>query len=137
MLLKGCLARTHSQQQLLKLRHNLKRIWRVFKAGANDPMLDEFDVTIAQLDKWEDIRYPDPLHGMLASIHYGQLPPQQWRGVGGERQYRLSATEVDQLVKAIFDHCPLNPMFFQARFRTQAAREFFLMYNDHPIWNYP
>ena len=137
MLLKGSLAKTHTEARIRSLHHNLKRAWRLFKAGAKDPTLDKLDSTVAQLNKFEDLRYPNMRHGMFVVIYFGP-EPEEPRGVGGERYYKISATEVDELVKAIFDHSPhLNPKFFQNRFRTKDAQEFFLMHNEHPIWTSP
>jgi hypothetical protein len=62
MLLKGALSKTMKLEELKnKLGHKLEKIWAEFKAGANDPNLSRFDKMIEELNKFEDIRYPDKL----------------------------------------------------------------------------
>jgi hypothetical protein len=119
--------------RLRSLGHNIKRIWRLFKSDVRDPALDKLDATVGQLHKFEELRYPETRHGMLAAIYFGAAPEKS-KGVGGERHYELAVTEIDRLVKAIFDHSNFNPMFFKARFRSEAAEEFFSKWNEHPIW---
>src|SRR5207253_10827 len=67
MLLKGYLSTTSNEEERKKLGHRLKQIWRKFKQDVGDPQLDRFDSMIAELDKFEDIRYPEtPLKSGMA-----------------------------------------------------------------------
>src|SRR5437879_2039088 len=63
MLLKGalCMRRSHSRQQIRSMGHNLKRAWKAFKKTCSDPRLNALDSAIKDLNKFEDLRYPDKL----------------------------------------------------------------------------
>src|SRR5438874_10791849 len=64
MLLKAGLSRTISMEDLKdskKLGHRLSRIWRAFRAHFQSRELDRFDATIADINRWEDLRYPEKM----------------------------------------------------------------------------
>ena len=62
MLLKGGLARKRPLSDLKdNMGHNLKVLWREFKLEFPDRTLRRHDKTISSLNKFEDIRYPDPI----------------------------------------------------------------------------
>jgi hypothetical protein len=62
MLLKGALSKKMTLEELKnKLGHKLEKTWDEFKAVANDSSLARFDQVIAELNKFEEIRYPDKL----------------------------------------------------------------------------
>jgi hypothetical protein len=66
MLLKACLAKDDPGDKIAEYRatygHKLDRLWREFRTRNSrlnpDPA---FDALIGELDRFEDIRYPDPL----------------------------------------------------------------------------
>jgi hypothetical protein len=60
MLLKGGLARKRSLSDLRDMGHKLKKLWSAFKTDFPDTSLKRHDKTISSLDKFEDIRYPNP-----------------------------------------------------------------------------
>ena len=124
MYLKGYLSGTLSSDDLKDLKHNLRRIWQRFKSLLNDPKLDKYDVRIKQLDKFEEIRYPDRIvrKGMFASVSIKR--PSQPASMSGRsaqpRGYHLVVEELDELVKVIFDKCSLNPDFFFSKLGPEA-----------------
>src|SRR5262249_38135136 len=61
MFLKGDLADATSESERRNLGHKLSKVWKAFKDKAADSTLDQFDATVAKLDKFEDIRYPEKL----------------------------------------------------------------------------
>src|SRR4051794_31681926 len=62
MLLKGALSQGMTLKEMKdKLGHKLVRCWEEFKEQAGDPSLNRFDRVIQELNKFEDIRYPDKL----------------------------------------------------------------------------
>ena len=135
MFLKGYLSETLAETELLKLSHSLKRAWRLFKNAVRDPSLNQLDSTISKLHKFENIRYPDMQHGMLAVIEFGKPSTGQLIGTGGERQYKISVDELDNLVQLIFTLTKLNPEAFMGPYKNkQDARDFLLRENNHPIW---
>jgi len=66
MLLKSCLAKDDSGDQIAEYRktygHKLGALWKVFRSRNQHLNLDpEFDLIIEELNKWDEIRYPDQL----------------------------------------------------------------------------
>jgi hypothetical protein len=122
MLLKGGLVPHTTEDERIKLRHRLPRIWKAFKAHY-DPsnQLAHFDALVRSLHKYEDIRYPEKIvqHGMQSSFQFGSGPPPKASGKAASNvpTYHLSVGEVDALVKAICVACSVNPKFFTMRFQ--------------------
>ena len=75
MLIKGYLTQDLDQSARIRLGHNLKKLWKLYKTKIGDPALDRFDRAIASLDKFEDIRYPERVarSGMTATIDFVRL----------------------------------------------------------------
>jgi hypothetical protein len=121
MFIKGGLARL-GLAALKRLGHALPGQWKAFKDG--DAALDRFDTVIAELDRFDLIRYPDRVlaDGMQSFIELDApkpgVPPST--STMKEPVYRLSVEEIDSLVKAIFDKASVNPPFFTNRFNADA-----------------
>jgi len=115
MLLKGDLSRKISLKELStrKYGHRLRSLWEQFKVEHPDPDLKRFDASIDNLERFEDIRYPDLIlqKGLISNISFHPLPP-----AGGplrsEPKYDLLIPEIDELVHAIFEVSNKNPTFF-------------------------
>src|SRR5947207_604246 len=71
MLLKGDLAKVQSLGELKKLSHSLARIWVEFKAKHPAETLTPYDALIIDLDKIEELRYPDSVMRNGAAISMG------------------------------------------------------------------
>jgi hypothetical protein len=121
-LLKGGLVPHKTEDERIKLRHRLPRIWKAFKAQY-DPsgQLARFDALMRNLHKYEDIRYPEKIvqHGMQSSFQFCNGPPPKASGKAASKvpTYHLSVGEVDALVKTICQACSINPKFFTTRFQ--------------------
>ncbi len=75
MVLKGALAKKGMDLRALKrLSHDLPEIWREFTAQYGIDS-STFDGVIAELQKFETIRYPDEIvkHGLASAISRGKL----------------------------------------------------------------
>src|SRR5262249_52873380 len=73
MILKGKLSQTVPLRDLSdrkKFHHSLAKCWEAFKALFPTENLAEFDPMIAELDKFENIRYPEKLytHGAARNL---------------------------------------------------------------------
>lgn len=108
MLLKGGLARKRPLSELKdrNMGHKLKALWRAFKVDFPDVTLKRHDKTISSLDKFEDIRYPDPkkVPSMGISVEWSG-PPGTMTTRGGHKtpkQYKLVVDPIDDLVADIF-----------------------------------
>ena len=127
--LKGALIKKLDEKVRRKFRHNLPRLWRLYKKERSNPALDKFDQTIRDVNKFERIRYPEEIFrlGMLAEIGFARSPspPPGAKAPPGER-YVLALDEVDELVKLIFQIEGLNPQFFIGRLNEHGKR-----YLDH------
>ena len=118
MLLKARLSQTHSLERLSRrpFGHNLCALWNAFKAEFPTAGLDQFDETVATLDRIERIRYPD------ATIEEGAEIIIQWEPgpasstyapeITPPPRYQIVVTEIDWLVARIFEVCSRNPAFF-------------------------
>ena len=112
MLLKGTLAGWMSPKDMKKLSHNLNAIWEVFKAVIDEPSLTQFDAVIEELNKFEDIRYPDQLlatgASMMFDITKAGATQSHVSGVS-EPQFKLCLEEIDELIAHIFRISRRNP----------------------------
>jgi hypothetical protein len=115
MFLKGELCMHLSERQRRKISHRLTVLWRAFKDQMADRSLDTFDALIEDLDKFEDIRFPENIvsRGMTCTIGFGTRTPPEFLDARRPR-YELFVGEIDALVRAILDKCNVNPSFFTA-----------------------
>jgi len=76
-----------------------------------NPALDKFDETIADLDKFEGIRYPEPIirKGMTLEVGIVRNPAPMRHT---EPRYQLILEELDELVQVVFQISKVNPDFF-------------------------
>ena len=132
MFLKGGLARKRPLSELQDMRHNLKKIWRAFKADFPGASLSRHDKTIKSLDKFEEIRYPG---GAMKSIGISL----EWAGPAGTittyggisspRKYSVIVSDLDHLVADVLRASSWNPGVFMGS--NPAALEAITRYNDH------
>jgi hypothetical protein len=109
--LKGALAPSTSAEQMKKAGHNLKRVWRSVKAvGINLPAHDR---TIADVHRFERIRYPEKIvrAGLTMSTSLGPGGPHLAQQPSTIPHYRLSVSEIDDLVIAILDAANVHPFW--------------------------
>ena len=113
MLLKAGLAKSgKSLQELERMRHNLKRLWRAYKRNHPDVPLSRHDRTINRLDKFEDIRYPNPDVGSTGvSITWSGEPGAVTASgeMKSPKQYRLAVSDIDDLIADIVRTSSWNP----------------------------
>jgi hypothetical protein len=113
MLLKGALSKSMTLKEMkARLKHKLEKTWETFKAQANDTSLNRFDGVIEELNKFEDIRYPDNLLKNGASMTFGITKAgaamTSTSGVSVP-SYELCLEEIDELIAEIFKVASRNP----------------------------
>jgi hypothetical protein len=113
MLLKGALSKSMSLEDMKKkLSQQLDKIWDAFKAQTGDASLSRFDKVIEELNKFEDIRYPDELlekgASMMFDVAKAGAAMSSVIGVS-EPQYKFCLEEIDELVGEIFKIASRNP----------------------------
>jgi hypothetical protein len=111
MLLKGGLARKRPLSDLIG--HDLKVLWRKFKTDFPDPTLSRHDKTISGLNKFEDIRYPNPskVPSMGVSLEWFGPPGTitTYGNLKTPKQYAVVVSPIDDLVADIFNAANWSP----------------------------
>jgi hypothetical protein len=106
MLLKGGLARKRALSDLKGMGHNLNVLWREFKLDFPGTTLQRHDETISSLNKFEDIRYPDPdkVPSMLMTADwFGTAVADETHGeLKTPKQYALVVSPIDDLIADVF-----------------------------------
>ena len=114
MFLKGYLAKFTSSLELKKIGHSLLKLWNITKDKSNDKDLSTFDLVISNLDRFEEIRYPDSIvdNGMMVGVSDGFGPDLIDQFSDEKPRYKLRIQELDNLVKKIFDLVSVNPSVY-------------------------
>jgi hypothetical protein len=137
MLLKADLAKNgKTLDELASMRHNLKRLWRAYKRNYPAADLSRHDRTINRLDKYEDIRYPDPSLGSIGvNIAWSGEPGNvkvYGRGMRSPKQYAVVVSDIDDLVADIIRTSLWNPGAFVGT--NPAALEAIRRNNEHAVF---
>lgn len=139
MLLKEKLQQKYTLAQLKsqEFGHRLPNLWTVFKELVDDPALDVHDDVIAELHRWEEIRYPPqdkelvPTSGLLK----GERPDVLLVGGAKANQYHLELESIDELVAAIIKAVPLDVAAVKWEIETQCiGAEAYARDNHHTLW---
>jgi hypothetical protein len=115
MLLKGELSKTTTLATIKKkYGHFLVKTWDAFKVLHSGEDLSAFDELIADLDRFEKIRYPDEYmkHGAAMSLGFvGADARPLIRRSARPRvpEYTLPVKEVDAFIARLFKICRINP----------------------------
>jgi hypothetical protein len=120
LLLKACLSRDDSREtienygQKKVYGHDILLLWDAFKKRQPTPIPTEFDVIVAALHDFEDIRYPEELirNGAIISINPFVEEPIRADAQIAERSYNLSLPPIDRLMGLLFTASHANPPFF-------------------------
>jgi HEPN domain-containing protein len=105
MILKSHLSRTVSTVELKdKFGHDLKKLWQKFKDSfPNEADLSKYDGVVADLDRFDDIRYPEEVvkAGMITTISWHDLPVGLKVGNNRAQPYVLLVPVLDRLIARI------------------------------------
>jgi hypothetical protein len=133
MSLKAVLATHLTLPQLRGLKHDLPKIWSRFKDSFSPPDATRFDLTVEELHRFEDLRYPDVVVAQGALMEFclfrEHLPPGP-RSRSPAGRYTLVLEDVDELEAFIFKVARLNPKAFFAAI-TPSGREYLLKHNNY------
>ena len=132
MALKGALAKKGMDLKALKgLSHDLPRIWREFTAqyGIDG---STFDGVIAELQKFESVRYPDEIvkQGLKSEIGRGKptgLP-------SGDTTHALWLGEIDALMDKVFTVGSISHKAFVSCLPMPEARDYLIKENEVAAW---
>ena len=114
MFLKGYLAKFTSSLELKKIGHSLLKLWDVTKDKSKDKDLSVFDLAISNLDRFEEIRYPDSIvdNGMMVGVSDGFGPALIDQFPDEKPRYKLKIQEMDSLIKKNFDLVSVSPSVY-------------------------
>jgi len=124
------------KQQGGKTGHELPPLWTAFKAEFPGAGLEEFDNTIASIEPFERLRYPDDAiiaegAQIIASWNASSFPTAKTSGTTPPaRAYEIVVTDIDRLIAKIFKVCSRNPKFF-TNGMTPCARD--AITRDNPV----
>jgi hypothetical protein len=131
MALKGVLAKKGMDLKALKgLSHDLPIIWREFtKQYGIDGSV--FDGVIAELHKFETIRYPDEIvkQGLASLISRGKPSPPS-----GHTTHALWLGEIDELMDKVFTVGSINHKAYVNGLHMPEAKEYLIKENEVGTW---
>jgi len=123
MFLKGGLASSMDLSELKGLGHNLPKTWAAFKVRFSHVQLGGFDSVVQSLHAFEDLRYPDSMIQNGAGIMAGPFAgprPRDSEQIVPTPSYELYLSEIDPLVRGVFEVASVNPGFFLAGLNSRA-----------------
>lgn len=130
--LKAGLAQQRALSDLKDMGHALKeKLWPAFKVDFPNTALEQYDNTIAWVDKLEALRYPEKIikcgMGVLAMWSPGlvEVP-------SGAKQYVIIVSDIDDLIVDMFKVCSRNPVAFIGT--NPPTRDAIIRYNEHALF---
>ena len=133
MLLKCVLVESHSLRELKGLGHNLSTLWERFEVLHPNPVHASLRAAIAELEKFERLRYPDSvvLEGMQVSFvvtraQFSPLPS------GPQPPYHLVLEDIDSIIKIAAYASRFEGADFTSGISTQGIH-FLQSHNAHPL----
>ena len=106
MLFKACLANDDSGETIAKYidiyRHNLDLLWAEFRRRNQHLNLDpEFDLIIDELNKWDEIRYPNQLVLEGGHLDIGFVEPDPPPSGGQHSRFKLYLPALERLASVL------------------------------------
>jgi hypothetical protein len=138
MYLKGCLAKRDKAPEIRRYwktyRHSLSRLWKELKRRFPNASLAEFDDAIAELDKFEVLRFPETISKSGAHIQTGfvDLVPPAGPSTNQPSQFNLCVPPIDRLVKRLYELAEFNPEA-SMHARNEHAVKYLELQNQTPL----
>ena len=137
LILKAVLVRVSSLGELKHNHsHDLNSLWQAAVVEIPALKTPTRDQAIADLDKFEALRYPDSLVRQGATvtigIHSGENPVTDGTRPTSGPTYRFNVEDIDELWAGVFVKIPANPEVFLQGLSKQ-ARSALMADNQHPI----
>jgi hypothetical protein len=137
MFLKSGLARKYTLLNLRKkFGHKLPVLWNEFKKEFPAPSLSQFDTVIADVEEFEDVRYPDNVlkHGaqMVIDLRGDFAPPPSPPVPSPQKEplYKFYFDDVDRLIGEIFIVSSRNPLFYTSGLKPEVKE---LLARGNPV----
>lgn len=120
-----------SEKTLRKINHNLRKLWKLYKK-VNAKASSKHDRTIAELDKFEELRYPNR-KGHLITVSVSPVKTTQGAGTASHlRQFNLSLDKIDSLVSEYYKLESINPCYYFQNIDPE-TRKVLTDYNKSPL----
>ena len=135
MFLKGALVRLVGLNELRNVRHDLNRLWAMFKQHFSKAQVADFDKAVAQMHRFERLRYPDVairegMEAHFALFRSHTVDASEIRG--SEPRYFLVLEDFDALAKLVFELASVNPAFYLSSLPVE-SKAFLWRHNLHPL----
>jgi hypothetical protein len=133
MFLKGAVVRLVGLDKLRKISHDLNGLWREFTTHFAISDSVAFGHAIAELDRFERLRYPDKAIREGMEVTFSVYRDHRVETSGPRKpppRYSLVLEDVDVLVKLIFEKAQVNPRFLLQRLRPEGM-DFLSRENSH------
>jgi hypothetical protein len=102
--------------------HNLHSLWSAFKAEVSRSSLDRFDSVVADLNRWEELRYGGfPVGFPTTMVFMRRRGPRKTRSAEPQDKYVLVLEVIDELFTAMMTASRINPTFLGERHRLKPA----------------
>ncbi len=118
MLLKVELSNYLTYDDVVKLNHNLKKIWEKYKAIKNEREVAKFDPVVSDLDKWEYLRrYPKEPARSSTQVSFSAYTEDKANeieppfAVEETNKYKVNLEEMDEFFHYLITALSLNPAF--------------------------
>jgi hypothetical protein len=117
--------------------HDLRTLWSDFKAVVGRSGLDWFDSIVADLNRWEDLRYGGyPVGIPTTMVFMRRRGPHETWSAEPQDEYVLVLEDVDELFTAMVAAAGINPTFLGERHRLKPAmHEWYAEGNVHAMAN--
>jgi hypothetical protein len=93
--------------------HSLRKLWRDFKQYHPTEDLSAFDRLLKELDRWEDIRYPQrgiAIHVQALSAQ--RTPTPTGTAMKGIRTFTMNAQDIDEFAQRLWKLMSVDPNAF-------------------------
>lgn len=135
MFLKSGLSFKYSLNDLhKKFCHRLCDIWREFKIQYPSGELEQFDTTIADISKFEEVRYPDNVleRGAQMVVDFRGSSPARISEPSSrpEPLYKFYFDDIDRLIGEICHSSSRDPLFFTLGLKSDVRK---MLRRDNPV----
>lgn len=137
MSLKAALAKHKTLRELEKMSHDLTNIWAQFKAQYPTQEAARFDDAIVQLQKFEELRYPDSVltrGAMMKLVLFREHVGTPSASAIAVPQYVLVLEDIDELMAFTFRLSDLNPPAFIGSMGPEGSRYLFMHNRMSKVW---
>jgi hypothetical protein len=132
MFLKAGLSQQYCLEELKhRFGHRLIDLWSEFKARFPSATLSRFDTAVAEIEAFEDVRYPEEIlkNGAEMTIEWGTTSARSCNP-SSVPKYTLNVPEIDRLLAEIFRASLQLPLNYTLRLKQDVRA---ILARDNPV----